>query len=116
MELNHPELVDLLKKAYSAEKAAAFAYQGHAASVKDEMEKKEIRQIEIDEWLHRKEVLQIMNDFNISISKYYEFKFYIIGKVIFCKLSYHRLVYAFLFCWQIRKQQCLRVFQNETIL
>ena len=82
MTLNHPELIDLLKKAYSAEKAAAFAYQGHAASVKDEMEKKEIRQIEIDEWLHRKEVLQIMNDFDISISKYYEFKFYIIGKMI----------------------------------
>ena len=80
--LNHPQLIDLLKKAYSAEKAAAFAYQGHAASVKDEMEKKEIRQIEIDEWLHRKEVLQIMNDFNISISKHYELKFYIIGKVI----------------------------------
>jgi hypothetical protein len=82
MQLNHPQLVDLLKKAYSAEKAAAFAYQGHAASVKDEMEKKEIRQIEIDEWLHRKEVLVIMNDFNISISKYYELKFHIIGKVI----------------------------------
>ena len=28
MQLNHPELVDLLKKAYSAEKAASFAYQG----------------------------------------------------------------------------------------
>lgn len=82
MTLNHPELVDLLKKAYSAEKAAAFAYQGHAASVKDEIEKKEIHQIEIDEWLHRKEVLEIMSDFNISVSKYYELKFYIIGKVI----------------------------------
>ena len=82
MTLNHPELIDLLKKAYSAEKAAAFAYQGHATSVKDETEKKEIHQIEIDEWYHREEVLQIMNDFDISISKYYEFKFYIIGKVI----------------------------------
>jgi hypothetical protein len=82
MQLNHPELVDLLKKAYSAEKAAAFAYQGHATSVKDENQKKEIHQIEIDEWFHRKEVLQIMNDFNISISKYYELKFHIIGKII----------------------------------
>ncbi|HLA56602.1 MAG TPA: ferritin-like domain-containing protein [Flavobacterium sp.] len=82
MELHHPELVDLLKKAYSAEKAASFAYQGHAASVKDKNEKKEIRQIELDEWVHRKEVLQIMNDFNVPVSKWYEFKFYIIGKVI----------------------------------
>ncbi len=82
MKLNHPELVDLLKKAYSAEKAAAFAYQGHAASVKDENQKKEIHQIEIDEWFHRKEVLEIMNDFNIPVSKYYELKFHIIGKII----------------------------------
>ena len=82
MTLNHPELVDLLQKAYSAEKAASFAYQGHAASVSDETEKKAIRQIEVDEWLHRKEVLQIMNDYNIPVSKWYEFKFHIIGKII----------------------------------
>lgn len=82
MKLNHPELVNLLQKAYSAEKAAAFAYQGHAASVKDETEKKEIRQIENDEWFHRKEVLLIMNDFEIPISKLYEIRFHIIGKVI----------------------------------
>jgi len=82
MTLHHPELVDLLKKAYSAEKAAGFAYQGHAASVKDEQQKTAIRQIELDEWLHRKEVLGIMNDFDIAVSKWYEFKFHIIGKVI----------------------------------
>ena len=29
------ELINLLQLAYSAEKAAAFAYQGHAGSVKD---------------------------------------------------------------------------------
>jgi len=67
MTLNHPELVDLLQKAYSAEKAAAFAYQGHAGSVKDAIHKKEIHQIELDEWNHRDEVLQIMNDFAIPI-------------------------------------------------
>ena len=82
MKLNHPELVNLLKKAYSAEKAAAFAYQGHAASVKDLVEKKEISQIENDEWLHRKEVLVIMNDFEIPVSNWYEFQFHIIGKII----------------------------------
>ena len=82
MQLNHPELTDLLKKAYSAEKAAAFAYQGHAASVENETEKQEIHQIEIDEWLHRKEVLQIMNDFDIPVSKYYELKFHVIGRTI----------------------------------
>ncbi|MES2747542.1 MAG: hypothetical protein V4648_04140 [Bacteroidota bacterium] len=82
MQLNHPELVDLLQKAYSAEKAASFAYQGHAASLKDKTDKAAINQIEHDEWQHRKEVLHIMNDFNIPISKWYEFKFHVIGKII----------------------------------
>lgn len=82
MQLKHPELVDLLQMAYSAEKAAAFAYQGHAASVKDPEQKKAIRQIEIDEWNHRQEVLAIMNEYNIPVSRYYEFRFHVVGKII----------------------------------
>jgi len=82
MKLNHPQLIDLLQRAYSAEKAAAFAYQGHAGSVKDAQAKLAIRQIEIDEWNHREEVLQIMNKYNIPISKYYEMRFHIIGRII----------------------------------
>jgi hypothetical protein len=82
VKLNHKELIDLLQRAYSAEKAAAFAYQGHAGSVKNRDEKKAIRQIEIDEWNHRLEVLKIMNQYHIPISKYYEFKFHMIGKII----------------------------------
>jgi rubrerythrin len=82
MKLNHKELVDLLKKAYSAEKAAAFAYQGHAGSVKDKTEKAAIKQIEMDEWNHRKEVLEIMKEYDIPVSKYYEFRFHVIGKII----------------------------------
>lgn len=81
-KLQHRTLVKALQKAYSAEKAAAFAYQGHAGSVKDDEQKKAIRQIEIDEWNHRKEVLTIMKQYGIRISKYYELKFYIIGKII----------------------------------
>lgn len=82
MKIQHRALTDLLQKAYSAEKAAAFAYQGHAGSVKDPEQKKAIRQIEDDEWNHRKEVLEIMQEYNIPISKLYEIRFHIIGKVI----------------------------------
>lgn len=82
MKLDHPALVDLLKQAYSAEKAASFAYQGHAASVKSVEEKKAIKQIEDDEWGHRKEVLEIMKQYDVPVSKYYEFKFHVIGKLI----------------------------------
>ncbi len=77
-----PELIDLLKRAYSAEKAAAFAYQGHAGSVKDKEAKKTIRQIEMDEWSHRQEVLAIIRKYNIPVSKYYEARFHIVGKII----------------------------------
>ena len=72
----------MLQRAYSAEKAAGFAYQGHAGSVKDQEQKIAIRQIELDEWNHRKEVLTIMDTYDIPISKYYELRFHIIGKVI----------------------------------
>ena len=82
MTISHPRLIGLLKRAYSAEKAAAFAYIGHAGSVKDQKAKQAIKQIEDDEWEHRKEVLKIMNQHDIPISKFYEIKFYIIGKII----------------------------------
>jgi rubrerythrin len=82
MKIQHPELIDLLQQAYSAEKAAAFAYQGHAGSVKSDDEKKAIRQIEMDEWQHRREVLEMMRQYEIPISRYYEIRFHIIGKII----------------------------------
>ena len=81
-KIKHTKLIDLLQRAYSAEKAAAFAYQGHAGSVKNKDEKISIHQIELDEWNHRHEVLEIMNLYKIPVSKYYEFRFHIIGKVI----------------------------------
>jgi hypothetical protein len=82
MKLQHPALIDLLQRAFSAEKAAAFAYIGHAGSVKDADEKKAIKQIELDEWNHRKEVMGIMNQYEIPVKKYYEFRFHVIGKLI----------------------------------
>ena len=82
MKLSNPDLTDLLQKAYSAEKAAAFAYQGHAGSVKDPEEKRAIRQIELDEWNHRREVLELMRIYDVPVSKYYEIRFHIVGKII----------------------------------
>lgn len=82
MKIDHPKLTKLLQMAYSAEMAASFAYQGHAASVKDKSEKSDIRQIELDEWGHRAEVLKIMKQYDIPISKWFEIRFYLIGKII----------------------------------
>lgn len=82
MKIDHPKLIKLLQKAYSAEKAASFAYIGHAGAVRDKKRKKEIKQIEDDEWEHRREVLKIMELYDIPISKWNEFKFHVIGKTI----------------------------------
>ena len=82
MNIQHPKLVKLLQLAYSAEKAAAFAYIGHAGSVKNPDEKVAIKQIEMDEWQHRETVLSIMKQYAIPPSRYYEIKYHIIGRII----------------------------------
>ena len=81
-QLNHPKLEKLLQQAYSAERAASFAYIGHAAAVKNKEEKIAIKQIEMDEWNHRAEVLKLMQLYNVPVSTYYEIRFYLIGKII----------------------------------
>ena len=82
MRLEHPRLVDLLRRAYSAEKAAAFAYIGHARSVTDPREREAIQEIEADEWQHRTLVQRIMQRHGVRVSKYYELKYHVIGKLI----------------------------------
>ena len=84
MNIQHFELVKLLQLAYSAEKAAAFAYIGHAGSVKNADEKVAIKQIEMEEWQHRETVLSIMRQYDISPSRYYEIKYHILGRIISC--------------------------------
>ncbi|MGF1582091.1 MAG: hypothetical protein ACFCD0_22420 [Gemmataceae bacterium] len=82
MKLEHTELVDLLRLAYSAEKAAAFAYIGHAGSLKKKPEAKRVNEIEQDEWNHRDQVKRIMDEYGIEPSRYYEMKYHLLGKLI----------------------------------
>ena len=82
MKIQHPKLERLLQLAYSAEKAAAFAYIGHAGSVGNPQEKTAIKQIEMDEWQHRETVLAIMRQYDIEPSRYNEIKYHIVGSII----------------------------------
>src|SRR4051812_47270327 len=82
LKLQHAPLVLLLQRAYSAERAASFAYQGHAGSLRDPQAKLAVRQIELDEWHHRQQVLELMNTYDVPISKVFEVRFYTIGKII----------------------------------
>ena len=82
MKLDHPALVKLLQRAYSGEKAAAFAYIGHARSLRDPAAKAAVRQIEEDEWKHRENVLGLMRRYEVPVSRWLEVKLHIIGRVI----------------------------------
>lgn len=82
MKLDHPALIESLRKAYSAEKAASLAYIGHARSLKIPEEKEMVRQIEQDEWNHRANVLAIMQRYDIPVSRWHEFKYAIVGRAI----------------------------------
>ena len=82
MKLDHPALVKLLQKAYSGEKAAAFAYIGHARSLRDPAAKAAVRQIEVDEWKHRENVLGLMRRYDVPVSRWLEVKLHIIGRII----------------------------------
>ena len=49
-------LVSILQNAYSGEVAAAYAYRGHWKSLKESPEKQRIKEIEAEEWDHRRRV------------------------------------------------------------
>jgi hypothetical protein len=82
MRLDHPPLVRLLQRAYSAERAASFAYIGHANSLRGPVAKAAVKQIEDDEWAHRAHVLAIMQQYAVPVSRSFEVRYYFIGKLI----------------------------------
>lgn len=75
-------LVNLARLAYSAERSAAYAYQGHAASVRDAFEKADLRKIEAEEWLHRENLRRILGRLGAEPSPWLEFKYACIGRAI----------------------------------
>ena len=80
--LGHPTLARSLQRAYSAERAASFAYIGHAASLRDPTAKAAIKRIEDDEWAHRRHVLAIMQHYDVPVSRWFEVRYYVIGRLI----------------------------------
>ncbi len=80
--LSYKKLVCSLRTAYSAEKAAAFAYIGHAGSLRDPNEKAAVKNIENDEWEHRYQVGKLLEHYGIKPSRWLELKFHVIGRCI----------------------------------
>src|SRR5262249_51251779 len=76
------KLVSLLQLAYSGELAAAYAYRGHWKSLKNTSERMQIQKIEQDEWEHRRDVGEMLQQLDAAPSRWREFKMRIIGRVI----------------------------------
>jgi rubrerythrin len=107
VKFNHIKLIRSLQLAYSGERAASFAYIGHARSLKDADEIEKIQEIERDEWSHRAEVLKIMNHYEIPVSTFLEIKYWLIGKFIGFSCLFFRSFYALFFCWKTGEWECL---------
>lgn len=83
------KLIALLQLAYSGELAAAYAYRGHWKSVSDRNERTAIKNIEDDEWRHRKLVGEMLLDLAAGPNRWREFRSAIIGRVlgVLCHVS-----------------------------
>jgi rubrerythrin len=75
-------LIALLQLAYSAERAAAYAYRGHWQSVADQDERRRIKQIEDEEWHHRTTVGEMLEALGARPSTQREIRSLLIGRVL----------------------------------
>jgi len=75
-------LIALLQLAYSAERAAAYAYRAHWHSVIDKDERNRIKQIEDEEWHHRELVGEMLRSLDAHPSSVREIRALIIGRVL----------------------------------
>jgi rubrerythrin len=75
-------LAALLRLAYSGELAAAFAYRGHANSVRDAEERRRIREIEDEELHHRRLVGDMLLALGRSPSRMRELRAQLVGRTL----------------------------------
>jgi rubrerythrin len=75
-------LIGLLQLAYSAERAAAYAYRGHWHSVVSENERSRIKQIEDEEWHHRALVGEMLESMGAQPDRQREIRSLVIGRVL----------------------------------
>lgn len=78
----HAGLVRVLQHAHAGELAAGHAYRGHAASVSDPEERARIRRIEDEEWVHRRQVGEMLAALGEAPEPARERKLLLIGKTI----------------------------------
>jgi demethoxyubiquinone hydroxylase (CLK1/Coq7/Cat5 family) len=80
--LHHDSLASILRRAYSGEMTAALAYRGHWLSLRKEREIAEIRQIEREEWVHRRAIGRMLAKLGAKPSWWLELRMAILGTII----------------------------------
>jgi len=75
-------LVLQLQRAYSGEQAAAYAYRGHWASLRDPDERERIRGIEAEEWHHRELIGDMLRALGAAPSPGMEARTWLIGRTL----------------------------------
>ena len=88
-EESRERLIAVLQLAYSGERAAAYAYRGHWKSVRDPAERARIRQIEDEEWHHRRLVGDMLRGLGARPRRLREIRSLVIGRTLglLCHLS-----------------------------
>jgi rubrerythrin len=76
------QLITILQLAYSGELAAGYAYRGHWHSVSDVEERRRIKQIEDEEWHHRKLVGEMLASLGAGPNKVREIRATVVGRVL----------------------------------
>jgi len=75
-------LVSILRLAYSGELAAGYAYRGHWKALRDPEERARVRQIEEEEWHHRRLVGGLLESLGSGPSLAREIRAFLIGRVL----------------------------------
>jgi len=89
LNTSRQKLIRILQNAYSGEIAAAYAYRGHWKSLNDSAEKERIKQIEAEEWDHRRRVGEWLEKLGATPRSSREKVFWTIGRTLglTCHLS-----------------------------
>ena len=82
MATSREKLIRILQNAYSGECAAAYAYRGHWRSLKDSPEKTRIKEIEAEEWDHRRRVGEWLEKLEAKPNATREKAFWTIGRIL----------------------------------
>lgn len=76
------KLIVILQLAYSGELAAGYAYRGHWHSLSDPEDRARVKQIEEEEWHHRKLVGEMLSGLDAGPNKRRELRATLVGRTL----------------------------------